>query len=145
MNITRRSNSPLQRLFSESPWGASILSSVFDRMDDDGDRAWLIPVDMLSGDKEVTVKASLPGVAADDINITVDGRLLTIKVEVSSDESVDDGDYLLRERSVGKFQRVVRLPHKVDREKAQSSYKDGVLEITLPVSVDESPHRIAVK
>jgi len=89
-------------------------------------------VDVLEKGSNVIVKAELPGVAPDDIHISVDGTVLTIAGEKKQEQETKDDEYYRLERSYGSFQRVVALPSRVNEEKAKARYKNGVLTIELP-------------
>ena len=78
---------------------------------------WNIPLDIVQQDDEILVRASVPGVDADGINVTLEDGLLTIEGETASESEVKESDYLLRERRVGRFHRALRLPNTVDADK----------------------------
>jgi len=89
-------------------------------------------MDVSSNDQAVRVTVELPGIDSNDIDITLDGDLLTIRAEKTVD-SIDPGDsYHVVERSYGKVQRTVRLPCAVMEEGAQARFDNGVLTVTLP-------------
>ena len=94
--------------------------------------SWTIPLDVVQDDDSIVVTASLPGLEADGIDVTVEDGLLTINGETTADAAKTDGDYVVRERRSGKFHRVVRLPDTVDVEGVEPRYIDGVLTIKLP-------------
>ena len=98
----------------------------------EADSAWPVPLDVVKDGESFIVKASLPGVDPDKIEVTVGEHGLEIKANAQTEaEDLGDG-VLLRERRTGAFYRSLRLPDAIDREKAESSYRDGVLTITLP-------------
>ena len=94
---------------------------------------WNISLDVLKKGDTFTVAASIPGVEPKDIDVSIEDNVLTIRAE-RKDPSVEDKDvvYLVNERPTGSFYRALRLPETIDTAKVQSSYKDGVLMITLP-------------
>ena len=98
--------------------------------------AWNIPLDVVQSGDSLVVTASVPGVPKDEIDVSVDGNVLTIKAESTSSagrSSAEDSDgFLLRERRTGSYYRALRLPETVDYENAESIFKDGVLTITIP-------------
>jgi HSP20 family protein len=106
--------------------------------------AWSIPLDVTRSGDDVVVKASLPGVDRKDIDVTVEENVLTIRAEVSEESEQKEDGYLLRERHSGSFYRAVRLPDSVDSEKAESSYKDGVLTIRLPKQEEKKARKLTV-
>lgn len=89
-------------------------------------------VDVIDRDEEVVVRAEVPGVKKEDLEITIDGDLITLKGEVKREEEEEKGDYYRAELSYGAFSRTVPLPAEVDESKAKASLADGVLEVTLP-------------
>ncbi len=91
-----------------------------------------VPVDMYETDNEVVVKASVPGLKPEDLNITVTDDLLTIKGETKDEQEVERGSYHLRERRYGAFERTIRLPVPVKADKAEAVFQNGVLTLTLP-------------
>jgi HSP20 family protein len=116
-------------------------------------RGWLtpaegmgvLPVDVYETDDEVTVRASIPGVNPDDIDISVLGTTLTIKGEKSEEHEEKKGNYHLRERQYGAFQRSVNLPSQVNVDRAKAEFKEGVLTLTLPKVEAAKPKSIKVK
>ena len=106
---------------------------------------WPIPVDVVSEGEDVVVRASLPGLKPEDISVTLEDRLLTIQGETATDSEVEKGDYLLRERRVGRFSRSLRLPNSLDSEKAEPTYENGVLTISFPRHESNKTRRLEVK
>ena len=106
---------------------------------------WPIPTDVVSEGEDVVIRASLPGLKPEDISVTLEDRLLTIQGETSADSEVEKGDYLLRERRVGRFSRSLRLPNSVDADKAEPTYENGVLTVTIPRQESGNTRRLEVK
>ncbi len=96
------------------------------------ERARPIPVDLYETDDSVVAKAALPGVDPEDVEISVNDDLLTIKGETKHEEKEEHEHFLRRELSYGAFGRTLPLPASVDTEKATAEYEGGVLTITLP-------------
>ena len=94
--------------------------------------SWRIPLDVVRDGDSVIVRASLPGVKADDISVTIEDDVLTVDGHTETEEEHKEGTYLLRERRTGTFHRSLRLPDSVDTEKAESAYEAGALTIKLP-------------
>ncbi len=94
---------------------------------------------------KVIVKAELPGVKKEDIDISIAGGVLTIKGEREVEEEVKDEDYYCCERFRGTFYRAIQLPTDVETEKIEANYADGILEITLPKVPEVKPKKIEVK
>lgn len=89
-------------------------------------------VDVIDRDGEILVRAELPGVEKKDLEVTLIDNALTIKGTTKKEEKEEKGDYFRREVSTGSFSRMLRLPTEVDVDKVQSTFKDGLLELTLP-------------
>jgi HSP20 family protein len=108
--------------------------------------AWSVPaVDMYQTDNEVIVKAALPGVKADEVQINVTGEILTLKGEVKQKEEVKEKTYHIREQRWGMFERSLALPIEVVADKAKAEFENGVLTITLPKAEEVKPKSITIK
>ena len=95
--------------------------------------------------KRFHCQVMLPGVEPKDVNIQVLGNTLRIGGERSSTRETKESDYLQREISYGSFQRLIELPEGVDKDKLTAEYRNGVLEITAPISAAALPRKIEVK
>ena len=96
------------------------------------DRTWAVPLDVATKGEDTIVRASLPGVAPEDIQVSIEDRVLTIKGQTDEKFEDSDGQFVMRERRTGAFSRALRLPDSVDPDKVQPHYEHGVLTITLP-------------
>ena len=106
--------------------------------------SWVLPVDVREDENAIEISASLPGVAKDDIEVSVEHGVLTIQAKsADTDEAASDG-YVLRERRAGSFRRALRLSDRVDAAAATSTYADGVLTVTVPKLETSKPKRIEV-
>jgi len=93
----------------------------------------LLPkVDVLDRDDEVVVRAEVPGMEKDELDISISGNMLTLKGETRREEKEEKGDFYRCEMSRGAFARTLLLPAEVDEDKAKASLRDGVLELKLP-------------
>ncbi|MGC8605155.1 MAG: Hsp20/alpha crystallin family protein [Desulfomonilaceae bacterium] len=101
------------------------------------------PINIKRLEESYNILAEIPGVKADEIELSVHGDTLTIKGE-RKPQTHDDVSYHRRERSYGAFQRSVNLPEAVDTENIGANYKNGVLTITLPLDKASGPRKIAV-
>jgi HSP20 family protein len=101
--------------------------------------------DIIDTGKEIKVTVELPGVDKENIQINATENMLEIKAEVKQEEEEKRGDYLRKERSYRMFQRSFSLPAEVDPSKARATYKNGVLEITLPKVKEEKKTNIKVE
>ena len=89
-------------------------------------------LDIKENEKEITVKADLPGMDEKDINLTIHNGLLSLRGEKKSEHTDQRDNYHVMERSYGSFQRSIRLPETIDEDKAEARFDKGVLTITLP-------------
>ncbi len=106
---------------------------------------WGLPLDVTENEDNIVVKASVPGVNPEDLDVTVNGDVLTIKGQVKSDEEKKSERYYLRERRFGSFERSFTLPAPVKPDAVEAEYQNGVLTLTLPKSEEVKPKRIAIK
>ena len=102
-------------------------------------------VNVIERDDEVIVKAELPGVDKKDLDISVSSNSVSIKGSTSHEEKEEKGDYYRCEISSGMYSRTLSLPAEVDDAKAKASFKDGVLEITLPKLKKEKRRSVKVE
>ena len=101
-------------------------------------------VDVAEDDKTVTFRVDVPGLKPEDVDVEISGNLLTIQGR-REDEWTDNGRGVrLRERMSGTFMRTLALPHYVDASKAEASYQNGTLTITIPKVEGKGPKRVAV-
>ena len=91
------------------------------------------------------VKASVPGVAPEDVEVTLSDNVLTIKGEMKEDKEIKEETYHVRERRFGQFVRSVTLPMPVSADKIEAINENGVLTLTLPKAESTKPKRIDVK
>ena len=106
---------------------------------------WMPPVDIYqTGDQELVLKAELPGMAREDIDITVENFVLTIKGEKKLSGDVKGEQFHHVERRYGKFSRSFSLPQTVDAGKVSAEYKNGVLSVRLPLREEAKPRQIKV-
>ena len=108
------------------------------------DRSWAVPLDVVEDDGHIVVKASLPGLQVDDIDVTIEDGVLTITAETSTESEDNNENYLVRERRSGKFRRALRLPKTADADKADPKFEHGVLTITLPKLEEAKPKRLSI-
>lgn len=94
--------------------------------------SWGIPVDVIEEPNEIVVKASLPSIKPDDINVTIEDGVLTIKGDTKTEREEKDKNYLMKERAYGSFYRALRLPQSVDTDKVQTGFENGVLTLNFP-------------
>lgn len=96
------------------------------------ERAWSPACDVYETDKEIVVKANLPGVSKDNVEVIVTEDAITIKGQAKEETEVKEKNYYRRELNYGAFQRVIPLPLAVKSDEAKATFKDGILEIRVP-------------
>jgi HSP20 family protein len=107
--------------------------------------AWSMPVDVIETKDQIVVKAAVPGVNPDEVDVSITGDTLTIKGETKAEEKFEEGSYLRKERRFGAFQRTLTLPVNVVADKAKAEFENGVLSLTLPKAEEAKPKSIKVK
>ena len=110
-----------------------------------GTEGWAPSVDISESEKDVTIKAELPGVDPNELNVSISGDLLTLSGEKKESRETKEKSVHRSECYIGTFQRSIRLPVSVDPEKVSAEYANGVLTVTFKKSNVEKPKRIAVK
>ena len=108
------------------------------------ERGWMPVVDVFEKEDKFVVKAELPGMKEEDIDVSVVGDTLTIRGEKKTETEVNEEDYYRCERSYGSFYRSILLPSTVDANKIAADFEDGVLEVTLPKAAEVKPKKVAV-
>lgn len=104
----------------------------------------VVPTDVFRTDSGVSLRMELPGMDPQDVEITIaDGRL-TVSGERRTEEKAEEGNWVRRERSVGRFQRTFTLPEGIDPEKVTASFEHGVLQLEIPHAPERQVRKIAV-
>jgi HSP20 family protein len=107
---------------------------------------WSAPaIDMFQTDDEIVVKAALPGLKPDEVQINITGEVLHIKGEMKHEEEKQEKAWHIREQRWGAFERSVALPTDVVADKAKAEFENGVLTITLPKAEEVKPKTINIK
>jgi HSP20 family protein len=102
------------------------------------------PVNLWVGEQDAVLTAEVPGVPPEKLDLAVEEEALTLSGERPETPASEGETPLRRERFTGRFSRTVRLPFRVDAEKAAARFADGVLTVTLPKAADDKPRKIAV-
>ena len=106
-------------------------------------KRWSIAVDAVEEDDKLVIR-SLPGIAPEEIKITIEDGVLTIDGETKVDEEGKVGNYLIRERRTGSFHRAMRLPDTVDVDQAETNYDEGILTVAFPKSESKRARQLTV-
>lgn len=138
--IPKRLESLWDRNFSDLLSNFPILPEGFNNMKQ-------IRLDIKESEKSYTVSAEIPGVNKEDIDVQIDGNVLSIEAVTKQEKEEKEGDKVIHtERYYGKVSRSVRLGHEIDQKAAQASYKDGVLELVLPKKTEPAAgKRLTIK
>jgi HSP20 family protein len=106
---------------------------------------WAPRVDISEGERDITVKAEIPGCDAKDIEVSLEGRLLTIKGEKKQEREEKEKNYLRVERAHGIFSRTMELPTEVDESEVDASYKKGILKVVLRKTKPSETRKIEIR
>lgn len=104
-----------------------------------------LPIDAYENDDAYMIVADVPGIPADAINVNLHDGTLTIQVEIDAPEADENRRILLQERFFGKLTRRFNLPQRVDVDKVEAAYDNGVLTLTLPKAEEARPRQISIK
>jgi HSP20 family protein len=146
----------MTNLIRFDPFGE--LRTTMDRLFDEGfSRPWRLlsadagppaemafPVEVSETAEAIDVKASLPGVKPEEVDISIQNDVLTIRAEHREEQTEDKKDYYRREIRYGSFHRSLALPGAVDADKAQAKYENGILTLHLPKAESIRPKQIKV-
>ena len=102
-------------------------------------------IDMYQTENDVVIKASIPGMKAEDVQINITGDVLTLKGESKLEEERNDKSWHIREQRFGSFERSVALPTAVKSDKAEAVFENGILTVTLPKADEVKPKTINIK
>jgi HSP20 family protein len=136
VNLRRDFDDLFDRFFSEPVFSVPKLFS---------EKSWYPTVDVSEGKKDIIVKAEIPGVGKEDIDISLDGRFLTIRGEKKHEKEESDEHYHRVESSFGFYKRTIELPADVDESKVDAKYKNGVLKIRLNKAKEAEMKKIQIK
>jgi HSP20 family protein len=130
------------RGFGDWPWGPMMhrrFLPVVPRME-----RWVPEVDIVEEEGRIVVKADLPGMKREDIEVAVEGDMLAIRGHRKEEKEVKEENYYRAERATGEFYRAFTLPEGVDPDAVEATYTDGVLEIRLPRPVKPEAKKLKV-
>ncbi len=131
--------SAMDRLFEDS-----FVSPLTWRTIGGGSESLTPPIDVHETGDEIVVTAALPGIKAEDVEITMTGQTLTLKGEFKADDEIAKDQYLYRERRFGSFSRTLQLPVRVQGDRAEAAFTDGVLTLSIPKADEVKPRQIRI-
>ena len=126
----------------DRPFGRSLVPN---RLWGNGKQFFAPDVDVKDEKDRIVVKADIPGIKKEDLSISVKDDLLTLKGERKESQEKKEKDYYYSERFEGSFVRTIELPSGVKAADVKATYKDGVLEITLPKDENAKPKEVKVQ
>ena len=129
----------MDRLFEDS-----VVSPLSWRTISGGGDGITPPLDVHETDDHIVVTASLPGVRPDDVEITMVGQTLTLRGEMKAADEVEKDQYLYRERRYGSFSRTLQLPVRVEGDRAEATFSDGILTLRVPKAEEVKPRQIRI-
>ena len=140
----RRFGEEMDKLFGDFDFGRGWLPPAIARSAGPG--LWAPQIEMFEQDEQLIVRADLPGLTKDDVNVEIAEDAITIEGERRSEEKENREGFYRTERSYGKFYRRLPLPDGVDPEDANATFRDGVLEITMnaPKRMESKPRRVEI-
>jgi HSP20 family protein len=108
-------------------------------------RRWIPAMDLVEDDGHYVLRADLPGVSEQDVNVELEGEVLTISGQRRSEHESRRQGYYRVERASGNFSRSLTLPEGIEPDSIQASFDKGVLEVRIPKPQQRAPHRVAIK
>lgn len=127
------------------------LFNEFDRffnapaMNWDTPRTWGLPLDVAEHENEYVVKASVPGIKPEELDITLEDNVLTIKGEIANENEITEERYHIRERRYGSFGRSLRFPVDINANAIAATYENGILTLNVPKAEEVKPRQITIK
>jgi HSP20 family protein len=125
------------------------LNRVFDtffggRTANGATRRWVPAMDLVETDDHLVLKADLPGLARDDVEIEVKDGILTVSGERKTEHEEGSNGFHRVERAYGRFSRSLSLPQGIDADQVQADFDKGVLEVRIPKPAERKPHRVEI-
>lgn len=125
------------------------LNRVFDaffggRRANDASRRWIPAMDLAETDDHLVLKADLPGLDKDDVEIEIKDGVLTVSGERRTEHEDSSNGYHRVERAYGRFSRSLSLPQGIDADQVQADFDKGVLEVRIPKPAERKPHRVQI-
>jgi HSP20 family protein len=122
-----------------------LFKTFFGGVPEEREGFWAPVIDIEEDNENIMVKAELPGIKKDDIKVTVRDNMLSVSGERKQEKETKEKTFHRIERSYGKFSRTITLPTAVDADRIKATYKDGILNITLPKPESIKPKQIDVE
>jgi len=136
---------PLQELLAMSNRLNRTVNDPYTPRTEDSFGAWAPPVDILERQDHLVIRAEVPGVHKEDMDVRIENGVLTLHGERKEEQETKEENAHLTERVYGSFTRSFSLPTTVDATKVTATYKDGVLEVTVPKVETAKPKKVEIK
>lgn len=140
--------SPFRRFWDLQNEMNRTMAEAFGALPQTTPAEWMPTVDVITRDGDTVIKAELPGMKREDIEVSFQNGVLTISGARKEEEEQKGAGYLVKERRYGSFRRAMTLPEGTDESKIKASFKDGLLEVTVEgvgPAVQEGPKRIEIE
>lgn len=121
-----------------------VFDSFFGNASGGRTRRWVPAMDVAETEDHLVLKADLPGLTRDQVEIEIKDGMLTVSGERSAEDDEKSEGFYRIERSFGRFSRSMTLPRGVDAESVDASFTDGVLEVRIPKPAERKPHRVTI-
>ena len=128
---------PTRTIFEE-------MDRFFEDQAEQSQRTWNLPLDVIENDDGYVIKASLPGVSAESLDVVLEDNVLSIKAEVEAEEVAENEQFHIRERRTGHFSRSLRFPVDVNGDEIAATYTNGVLRLNVPKAEAVKPKQINI-
>ena len=136
----RHANRMMRHPFWNARWGHPLNGDL-----EQAHESWSIPMDVSRNEKQLTVHASLPGFAADDVDVSISpDRVLSVKASRKTEVTHEGEEYLMRERRMGSFSRAILLPSDLNIDDPAVALENGVLTVTVPVAETAQTRRLHI-
>lgn len=135
---------PFRNVFTAQREFDRLFRGALAGQEEDSTRTWAPPVDIYENGDNLMLKAELPGINPNDVEVRVEDNTLYLKGERKFENEVKEQNYHRVERSYGTFARTFSLPNSVDADKVAANYQDGVLTLTMPKREEAKPKTIKI-
>jgi HSP20 family protein len=136
---------PFQQLVAMSSQLNRTINDPYTPRTEDAFGAWAPPVDIFEKNDNLVIRAEIPGVQKEDVDVRIENGVLTLHGERKQETDIEDENAYRMERVYGMFTRSFTLPTTVDAAKVTANYKDGVLEVTVPKVETAKPKKVEIK
>ena len=136
---------PFQQLVAMNNRLNRTINDPYPSRTEDSFGAWAPPVDIFEKDEQLVLRAEIPGVQKENMDVGIESGVLTLRGERKQEIGVKEENAYRMERVYGTFTRSFSLPTTVDAAKVTATYKDGVLEVTVPKAENAKPKRVEIE